>query len=142
MPCCTVFGWPRKNTLRDMHTKTTYLVRTSPNGHRRMLSPLRGISLPKISYTGKNPFAFKKNPSRIRTNPVILKNSRTLFPMSEVPLSRHCLQQPERPLKDEQQQVHCDQIKHRQSCPRRVFLAFFVSKHPRNIAANIDLLIM
>ena len=41
----------------------------------------------KISYTlGKNPFLFKKNPSKIRINPFVLKKSRTLFPMSEVPL--------------------------------------------------------
>ena len=47
----------------------------------------RGISLPKISYTfGKNPFVFKKNPAKIRINPFVLKKSRTLFPMSEVPL--------------------------------------------------------
>ena len=49
----------------------------------------RGISLPKISYTlGKNPFVFKKNPSKIRINPFVLKRSRTLFPMSEVPLAQ------------------------------------------------------
>ena len=47
----------------------------------------RGISLTKISYTfGKNPFVLKKNPSKIRVNPFVLKKSRTLFPMSEVPL--------------------------------------------------------
>ena len=41
----------------------------------------------KISYTfGKNPFVFKKNPSKIRINPFVLEKSRTLFPMSEVPL--------------------------------------------------------
>ena len=41
----------------------------------------------KISYTfGKNPFVFKKNPSKICINPFVLKKSRTLFPMSEVPL--------------------------------------------------------
>ena len=41
----------------------------------------------KISYTfGKNPFVSKKNPSKIRINPFVLKKSRTLFPMSEVPL--------------------------------------------------------
>ena len=34
----------------------------------------------------KNPFVFKKNPSKIRLNPFVLKKSRTLFPMSEVPL--------------------------------------------------------
>ena len=35
---------------------------------------LRGISLPKISYAfGKNPFFFKKNPSKIRINPFVLK---------------------------------------------------------------------
>ena len=38
----------------------------------------------------KNPFVFKKNPSKIRLNPFVLKKSRTLFPMSEVPL-RLCL---------------------------------------------------
>ena len=44
----------------------------------------------KISYTfGKNPFVFKKNPSKIRVNPLVLKKSRTLFPMSEVPLGRN-----------------------------------------------------
>ena len=35
----------------------------------------------------KNPFVFKKNPSKIRLNPFVLKKSRTLFPMSEVPLA-------------------------------------------------------
>ena len=50
----------------------------------------RGISLPKISYTfGKNPFVFKKNPSKIGINPFVRKKSRTLFPMSEVPLGSH-----------------------------------------------------
>ena len=48
----------------------------------------RGISLQKISYTfGKNPFVFKKNPSKIRMNPFVLKKSRTLFPISELPLA-------------------------------------------------------
>ena len=51
--------------------------------HERMLSQRkkpRGISLLKISYTsGKNPFALKKNPSKIRTNPFVLKKSRTIF---------------------------------------------------------------
>ena len=48
----------------------------------------RGISLPKSSYTfGKNPFVFEKNPSKIRINPFVLKKSRTLSPMSEVPLA-------------------------------------------------------
>ena len=47
----------------------------------------RGISIPKISYTfGRDPFVFKKNPSKIRKNPFILTASRTLFPMSAVPL--------------------------------------------------------
>ena len=42
----------------------------------------------KISYTfGKNPFVFKKNPSKIRVNPFVLKKSCTLFTMSEVPLA-------------------------------------------------------
>ena len=53
-----------------------------------------GISLPKISYTfGKNPFVFKKNPSKIRVNPFVLKKSRTLFPMSKLPLGpkRKCI---------------------------------------------------
>ena len=35
---------------------------------------------------GKNPFVFKKNPAKILINPFVLKKSRTLFPMSEVPL--------------------------------------------------------
>ena len=40
-----------------------------------------------ISYTfGKNPFVFKKNPSKIRMNPFVLKKSRTLFPINELPL--------------------------------------------------------
>ena len=48
----------------------------------------RGISLLKLSYTfGKNPFVFKKNPLKIRVNPFVLKKSRTLFLMSEVPLA-------------------------------------------------------
>ena len=46
----------------------------------------RGISFPKISYTfGKNPFVFLKNPSKLRINLFVLKKSRTLFQMSEMP---------------------------------------------------------
>ena len=119
MPCCAVF-W----LAEEKHFAT--------EGH---FTPKDLVRL------WQNPFVFKKNPSKIRINPFVLKKSRT-FPMSEVPLIRHCLQQPERPLKDEQQQVHCDQIKHRRSCPRRFFLAFLVSKHPRNIATNINCPIM
>ena len=37
-------------------------------------------------FQGKNPFVFKKNPSKIRVNPFVLIKSRTLFPMREVPL--------------------------------------------------------
>ena len=41
----------------------------------------------KISYTfGKSSFVFKKNPQKVRTNPFVLKKSRTLFRMSEMPL--------------------------------------------------------
>ena len=41
----------------------------------------------KVSYTfGKNPFVLKKNPSKILINPFVQKKSRTLFPMSELPL--------------------------------------------------------
>ena len=38
-------------------------------------------------FTPKNPFVFKKNPAKIHINPFVLKKSRTLFPMSEVPLA-------------------------------------------------------
>ena len=41
----------------------------------------------KISYTfGKNPFVFMKNPPKIRKNPFVVKESRTLFQKSEMPL--------------------------------------------------------
>ena len=46
-----------------------------------------GHFTPKKSRTPlTNPFVFKKNPSKILINPFVLKKSRTLFPMSEVPL--------------------------------------------------------
>ena len=50
----------------------------------------RDISLPKVSYNfGKNHSVFTKNSSKIRINPFVPKKSRTLFPMSEVPLAWH-----------------------------------------------------
>ena len=62
--------------------------RVSTEMAERICMDARGISLSKISYTfGKNPFVFKKNPSKIRINPFVFKKSRTLFPMSEVPLA-------------------------------------------------------
>ena len=48
----------------------------------------RGISLPKPrTLLAKNPFVFKKNPSKIRINPFVLTKSRTPFPRSQVPLA-------------------------------------------------------
>ena len=41
----------------------------------------------KVSYTiGKDPFVFKKNPPKIRKNPFVVKESRTLFRKTEMPL--------------------------------------------------------
>ena len=54
---------------------------------RLTLFPRGAFHSQKISYTlGKNPFVFNKNPPKIRENPFVMKESRTLFRKSEMPL--------------------------------------------------------
>ena len=45
------------------------------------------VSLPKSRTPLAKILFFKKNPSKIRINPFVVKKSRTLFPMSELPLA-------------------------------------------------------
>ena len=74
-----LYSTTRKNTTRSEEYRDT----TSTGGGAR------GHFTPKNSRISleKNSFVFKKGPSKIRINPLVLKKSRTLFPMNEVPLA-------------------------------------------------------
>ena len=96
--CCAIARSPRVPLQAKEHARGGVLIYFSIRERAVSNQPLsdsknrhcksRGISLQKISYTfGKNPFVFKKNPSKIRMNPFVLKKSRTLFPISELPLA-------------------------------------------------------
>ena len=52
------------------------------------IQPYEGHSTPKILYIfGKNPFVFKKTPSKICKHPFVLQKPRALFQMSKILLA-------------------------------------------------------